>query len=145
MNFMRKNIFLLIISLLLINCICLADINSRIETDEELETCLEKSENYIQKTQCNYKATEKYNKEINEALNDLKSLVSESQYEEITKSQEYWNNFYKQNDVVLKQTLEADFQHELLFASSRIKCANTKARAMDLTYMLFNLKYNKKN
>ena len=142
---MRKNVFLLITSLLLINCICFADINSRIETDEELETCLEKSENYIQKTQCNYKATEKYNKEINEALKDLKSLVNESQYEQIVKSQSDWNNFYRQNDVVLKQTLEADFQHELLYASSRIKCANTKARAMDLTYILFNLKYNKKN
>lgn len=140
-----KKFLLLTLSLLLTSCICQADINSRIKTDEELETCLEKSKNYIQKTQCNYKAIEKYNKEINETLKDLKSLVNESQYEQINKSQQDWNNFYKQNDIVLKQTLEADLEHKLMYASSRIKCSNTKARAMDLTYIFFNLKYGKKD
>lgn len=92
------------------------------------------------------KEQKKYNTEIKKTTKAAKDLLSKPQYEQFLKTQQKWEKFIKEEDILLKQTYKKNCPPYLpcLVASSDIY-EYTKSHAEDLSgfcglLMLFSKK-----
>ena len=126
----RKSIFILIIYLIIIqNCFA----NQENIIDTERQNCLDTNfQSDYSMAQCNYKAIEKYNNEIQELLKKLKNSLTKSQYYKLKKSQNQWDKYTEKNNALFESTLENKSYFEPYLLSSGIKFESYKQRYNEL-------------
>ena len=116
-----------------------------IETIEsEKKQCL--NTNYLNDnlmSQCNYKAIEKYNKEIDETIRKLGKNIDRKQYSFLVQSQNKWDKFIENDNFLLKNFYEKDNSLEKELIISSIQCQNKKYRLEELL-ILYHTINNKK-
>lgn len=101
--------------------------------DKERQNCFEINfQSDYTMAQCNYAAIEKYDSEIQKSLKNLKKTLTKSQYKLLLISQKQWNEFIKNDNALLANTLENKFYFEPYLISSNIKFENYKQRCQEL-------------
>ena len=112
-----------------------------IETIEsEKKQCL--NANYLNDnlmSQCNYKAIEKYNKEIDETIRKLGKNIDRKQYSFLVQSQNKWDKFIKNDNFLLKNFYEKDNSLEKELIISSIQCQNKKYRLEELLILYHSI------
>lgn len=87
---------------------------------------------------CVYKGYEKYNQEIKKTIEGAKEILPKAEYEELLKSQEKWEEFVKQHNILLKQTYEKNCPPFLpCLTASSDKYEYIKTRIKDLSGFLW--------
>ena len=121
-------IFLFFIAFQTVNADIILDI------DKERQICLDTNfqSDYIM-AQCNHKAIEKYNAEINILLKKIETKLTKEQYSDLIKSQSKWESFIKSDNLLLNNTLENKLYFEPYLISSNIKFQNYKQRYEELS------------
>ena len=77
--------------------------------EEEEKDCINKNfETDYDMMQCSIIAMKKYNLEIEKVLKNSKKLFSKEQYEQMLKAQAKWEEFMKENNLLLEMTFEKD-------------------------------------
>ena len=76
--------------------------------------------------ECNYQAINLYNKEINKELKLLKKILTKDNYKLLLESNESWEVYIKNNNLLLKNLFENQKYAEPYLISSSIKCQNSK-------------------
>ena len=76
--------------------------------------------------ECNYQAINLYNKEINKELKLLKKILTKDKYKLLSESNESWEVYIKNNNLLLKNLFENQNYAEPYLISSSIKCQNSK-------------------
>ncbi len=76
--------------------------------------------------ECNYQAINLYNKEINKELKLLKKILTRDKYKLLSKSNESWEAYINNNNLLLKNLFENQNYAEPHLISSSIKCQNLK-------------------
>ena len=108
---MKKRIFL---RLILIAVIVILNDNKTIASnkinqdnikkiEKETQLCLDKG---IAMHNCNYKAINKYEIEIEKTIKKLKKKLTQSQYEKLSISQKKWEEFAKANNKLYSETFD---------------------------------------
>lgn len=139
---MRKNVCLFLLFIALVSASCLAkDFSNQEELnkiEKETKECI--NNNYqtdYAMAQCVEDSIKRYNIEITKNLKGLKEVLSESQYEDVAKSQNNWESFIKQDNLMLENILEKPFAPYLpALTSTNIKMYNVKRRAQELCGLL---------
>lgn len=72
------------------------------EIDEKRQACLDTGEGM---SYCTLDAIDEYENEIDKLLKEFKKVFSQSQYDELIKTQQLWREFYEQNTNLLEQTI----------------------------------------
>ena len=76
--------------------------------------------------ECNYQAINLYNKEINKELKLLKKILTKDKYKLLSESNESWEVYIKNSNLLLKNLFENQKYAEPHLISSSIKCQNSK-------------------
>lgn len=112
-----------------------------IETIEnEKKQCL--NTNYLNDyfmSQCNYKAIEKYDKEIDEIIKKLEKNIGRKQYSLLVQSQNKWDKFIQDDNFLLKNLYEKDNSLEKELIISSIQCQNKKYRLEELLILYHSI------
>ena len=105
--------------------------------ENKFELCIQDSKSIKEKTSCNTNATNEYNIEIGNIIKDIKTLISQSQYETLIKSEEQWKDYYNKYVLFLNNSIKKTDENILLIES--IKHNILYKRAFLLDYGLFSL------
>ncbi|MBE7705082.1 MAG: DUF1311 domain-containing protein [Cyanobacteria bacterium SIG29] len=114
---------------------------SIIETIEsERKQCL--NTNYLNDylmSQCNYKAIEKYDKEIDGIIRKLVKNIDRKQCSLLVQSQNKWDKFIQDDNFLLKNLYEKDNSLEKELIISSIQCQNKKYRLEELLILYHSI------
>ncbi len=95
---------------------------------------------------CTYEGYEKYNQEIKKTIKGAKDILPKAEYEELLRSQEKWEEFIKQHNILLKQTYEKNCHPYLpCLAAASDKYEYIKTRIKDLSGFLYLYTFYKQN
>lgn len=105
--------------------------------DSETQACLDTG---MGMTNCEYGAIDKYEIEIEKLLKKFKKVFSQSQYDELIKTQKLWDGFYKQNNALLNNTLgdtDATLIH-LISVGQSLNAIKNRAIELNKLYELYS-------
>ena len=85
--------------------------------ENKFNTCIETSRSTKEKTKCHTNATNEYNIEIGNIIKDIKTLISQSQYETLIKSEEQWKDYYNKYVLFLNNSIKQTDENILLIES----------------------------
>ena len=74
--------------------------------ENKFNTCIENSKTTKEKTKCHTNAIDEYNIEIGNIIKDIKTLISQSQYETLIKSEEQWKDYYNKYVLFLNNSIK---------------------------------------
>ena len=121
---MKKFIFILIILILTNNC---SFANAIDDIEKNRLNCLNtNNQSDFVMAECNYQAINLYNKEINKELKLLKKILTKDNYKLLLESNESWEVYIKNSNLLLKNLFENQKYAEPYLISSSIKCQNSK-------------------
>ena len=85
--------------------------------ENKFNTCIENSKSTKEKTKCHTNAIDEYNIEIGNIIKDIKTLISQSQYEKLIKSEEQWKDYYNKYVLFLNNSIKKTDENILLIES----------------------------
>lgn len=85
--------------------------------ENKFNICIENSKSTKEKTKCHTNATNEYNIEIGNIIKDIKTLISQSQYETLIKSEEQWKDYYNKYVLFLNNSIKQTDENILLIES----------------------------
>ena len=85
--------------------------------ENKFNTCIETSKSTKEKTKCHINTTNEYNIEIGNIIKDIKTLISQSQYETLIKSEEQWRDYYNKYVLFLNNSIKKTDENILLIES----------------------------
>ena len=121
---MKRFIIVFIILILTNNC-SFANLTDDIERTR-LNCLNTNNQSDFYMAECNYQAINLYNKEINKELKLLKKILTKDKYKLLSESNESWEVYIKNNNLLLKNLFENQNYAEPYLISSSIKCQNSK-------------------
>ena len=102
------------------------------DIDIELEKCIEKDYSTMGMNNCIYKATEKWEKEIEKNSNSLRKILKKDQIILFSEAQKSWEEYYKkEHDFIFKTIFNVQGTIHTNFASSEFY-EITKQRALNI-------------
>ena len=110
--------------------------------ENKFNTCIETSKSTKEKTKCHTNATNEYNIEIGNIIKDIKTLISQSQYETLIKSEEQWKKYYDKYVMFLNNSIKQTDENILLIESIKHNMFYKHAFLLDYgLYSLIKIKY----
>ncbi len=110
--------------------------------ENKFNTCIENSKSTKEKTICNTNATNEYNIEIGNIIKDIKTLISQSQYETLIKSEEQWKKYYDKYVMFLNNSIKQTDENILLKESIKHNTMYKHADFLDFElFELVSIKY----
>ena len=132
---MIKKILLIFFFLILTHQSSSADMESHSKQLQAIEnkfnTCIETSKSTKEKTKCHTNATNEYNIEIGNIIKDIKTLISQSQYETLIKSEEQWKDYYNKYVLFLNNSIKKTDENILLIESIKHNVIFKHARLLN--------------
>jgi len=110
--------------------------------ENKFEVCIETSKSTKEKTKCHTNTTNEYNIEIGNIIKDIKTLISQSQYETLIKSEEQWKDYYNKYVLFLNNSIKQTDENILLIESLKHNIFYKHAFLLDYgLYSLIMIKY----
>ena len=110
--------------------------------ENKFNTCIETSKSTKEKTKCHINATNEYNIEIGNIIKDIKTLISQSQYETLIKSEEQWKDYYNKYVLFLNNSIKQTDENILLIESIKHNTMYKHADFLDFElFELVSIKY----
>ena len=110
--------------------------------ENKFNTCIETSKSTNEKTKCHTNATNEYNIEIGNIIKDIKTLISQSQYETLIKSEEQWRDYYNKYVLFLNNSIKKTDENILLIESIKHNTMYKHADLLDFElFELVSIKY----
>ena len=109
--------------------------------ENKFNICIETSKSTKEKTKCHTNAIDEYNIEIGNIIKDIKTLISQSQYETLIKSEEQWKDYYNKYVLFLNSSIKKTDENILLIESIKHNMIYKHADLLD--FELFELVSNK--
>ena len=110
--------------------------------ENKFELCIQDSKSIKEKTSCNTNATNEYNIEIENIIKDIKTLISQSQYETLIKSEEQWKDYYNKYVLFLNNSIKNTDENILIKESIKHNVIFKHADFLDFElFELVSIKY----
>ena len=110
--------------------------------ENKFELCIQDSKSTKEKTSCHINATNEYNIEIGNIIKDIKTLISQSQYETLIKSEEQWKDYYNKYVLFLNNSIKKTDENILLIESIKHNVIFKHADFLDFElFELVSIKY----
>ena len=110
--------------------------------ENKFNTCIETSKSTKEKTKCHTSAINEYNIEIGNIIKDIKTLISQSQYETLIKSEEQWKDYYNKYVLFLNNSIKRTDENILIKESIKHNIVFKHADLLDFElFQLVSVKY----
>ena len=110
--------------------------------ENKFNTCIETSKSTKEKTKCHTDAIDEYNIEIGNIIKDIKTLISQSQYETLIKSEEQWKDYYNKYVLFLNNSIKNTDENILIKESIKHNVIFKHADFLDFElFELVSIKY----
>ena len=110
--------------------------------ENKFNACIENSKSTKEKTKCHTNAINEYNIEIENLVKDIKTLISQPQYETLIKSEEQWKDYYNKYVLFLDNSIKQTDENILIKESIKHNAIFKHADFLDFElFELVSIKY----